>query len=105
MKPKVIYMSEMDGIITMTKEDMESLLEDMYNAGYADGMSTPRIIIPASPTGTPGTQPQRKNGKWFHVQYVQEYKYQCNQCGRFHRAMYDFCPSCGADMREGEQDG
>lgn len=56
MKPKVVYVSERDGKITMTKEDMESLLEEMYNAGYADGMSAPRIIS-ASPTWTPGTQP------------------------------------------------
>lgn len=56
MRPKVVYVSESDGKITMTKKDMESLLEEMYSAGYADGMSAPRII-PASPTWTPGTQP------------------------------------------------
>lgn len=56
MKPKVIFVFESDGRITMTKEDVESLLEEMYSAGYADGMSAPRVI-PASPTWTPGTQP------------------------------------------------
>lgn len=41
-------------------------------------------------------------GKWIKGGMSSLYKCQCSECGCYHRAMYDFCPSCGADMR-GEQ--
>ena len=31
--------------------------------------------------------------------------YICDNCGKFAMIKSDFCPNCGADMREGEQDG
>ena len=42
-------------------------------------------------------------GKWIKGGMSSLYKCQCSECGCYHRAMYDFCPSCGADMR-GEQE-
>jgi hypothetical protein len=42
----------------------------------------------------------RKPGKWtVYDRHTIPYQYVCSSCGAFHRAMYDFCPSCGADMR------
>lgn len=40
-------------------------------------------------------------GKWIKVDLkgYTEYLWKCNKCKAHHRAMYDFCPSCGADMR------
>lgn len=47
------------------------------------------------------TQPERKTGKWtIYDRHTMPYQYICSECGAYHRAMYDFCPSCGADMRE-----
>lgn len=71
--------------------DLSSYSDKLWRAAYERGKAE--------------AQPQRMRGRWFRVAYAQEYKYQCDKCGRFHRAMYDFCPSCGADMRGGEQDG
>lgn len=46
-------------------------------------------------------QPQRMKGKWtINDCHAAVYKYHCSECGANHRARYDFCPSCGADMRE-----
>lgn len=46
-------------------------------------------------------QPERKTGKWtIYDRHTMPYQYICSECGAYHRAMYDFCPSCGADMRE-----
>ena len=45
-------------------------------------------------------EPERKKGKWFWGDGM----YSCDQC---HAAFYEtspFCPMCGADMREGEQE-
>ena len=51
----------------------------------------------------PSAQPMRKTSKWIY-RNVREGPliYRCDRCNACHRAMYDFCPSCGADMR-GEQ--
>ena len=51
----------------------------------------------------PSAQPQRKKGRWFKPFNMGTYKYQCSECEKLSRAMYDFCPNCGADMR-GESD-
>ena len=56
-----------------------------------------------------GLREGRKNGKWIidnpHSDDSLIYIYACSECNAHHRARYDFCPSCGADMKEGEQDG
>ena len=50
-------------------------------------------------------QPERKTGKWtIYDRHTIPYQYICSECGAYHRAMYDFCPTCGAEMR-GETDG
>lgn len=41
MKPIVIYIDkEEEGKITLTKEELEKLLDDAYNAGKKDGSTT-----------------------------------------------------------------
>lgn len=64
MKIKVIYVNEDDSII-FTKEDLEKLLDEVYDEGYKDGMRnvyTPYIPIPTgdqiiSPIRDPITNP------------------------------------------------
>ena len=42
---------------------------------------------------------ERKKGKWESYCFSDlTYKYRCSLCKRYHRARYDFCPSCGAEM-------
>lgn len=48
----------------------------------------------------PSITPAQKIGHWtIEDRQATTYKYCCNECKAHHRAMYDFCPSCGADMR------
>ena len=48
----------------------------------------------------PSAQPERTRGKWtIEDCHAATYKYCCSNCKAHHRARYDFCPSCGADMR------
>ena len=48
----------------------------------------------------------QKTGKWILDNPRSDdsliYRYACSECHAHHRARYDFCPSCGADMRGGD---
>lgn len=42
----------------------------------------------------------RPQGEWTQNVFRSDiYRYECSNCKAHHRARYDFCPSCGADMR------
>lgn len=60
----------------------------------------------------PSVQPQPKKGKWEVIR--KEYEFmgsvvnepqgcKCSNCGGIVKFKSDFCPSCGADMRESEE--
>lgn len=51
----------------------------------------------------PSVRLERKKGRWSKPFNMGTYNYQCSECEKLSRAMYDFCPNCGADMR-GESD-
>lgn len=47
---------------------------------------------------------KRQTGHWTKDDITERsksaYKHKCDRCGAYHRAMYDYCPSCGAKMEE-----
>ena len=50
----------------------------------------------------PSTEP--KTGHWKLTPMLPDiHRYECSNCKRHHRERYDFCPSCGADMRGEEE--
>ena len=53
--------------------------------------------------GLPSVQPRK--GKWHGKGDSEGFGiFICNNCGKFAMMEYDFCPNCGADMREGDSD-
>lgn len=55
----------------------------------------------------PSFRPARPRGKWEKIsmdKYVQHanYYYKCSECGKDIIGEHNFCPNCGADMRESE---
>ena len=52
----------------------------------------------------PSAQPERDKVKWIRESLVTNYPYKCSVCKKYSRAMYDFCPNCGTDMR-GDENG
>ena len=52
-------------------------------------------------------QPEPKTGHWIEDDITERsksaYKHKCDRCGAYHRAMYDYCPSCGAKMFEPQE--
>ena len=60
----------------------------------------------------PAVEPERKIGKWIKVGHFGR-SYKCNQCGNYldfdgvnsGRGDANYCPNCGAEMRERRDDG
>lgn len=49
----------------------------------------------------PSVQPERKTGRWIHQ--AKFGRVECDQCGKVFRNTFapkNFCPNCGADMRD-----
>ena len=69
--------------------DEKSALENPYLMAIAQGTPLPKEQEP-------------KTGHWIKDEITErlkvEYKHKCDLCGAYHRAMYDYCPSCGAKM-------
>ena len=50
----------------------------------------------------PSAQSQQKKGHWITYHYLRENwsECECDQCHKYAKVAYDFCPNCGADMRD-----
>lgn len=69
----------------LNKEDWGRLKKEWVN--------TPVTVLSA--------QPERKKGKWIKRGPS---LYKCSECARFSPTQENFCPNCGADMREEKTD-
>lgn len=48
-------------------------------------------------------QPERKKGEWTNENGADGWN-RCSVCGELAIDLFDYCPNCGADMREGEKE-
>lgn len=86
-----------------------------------DGQEHDGVTLESIINKMPTIESEQCMGEWEEIEVISEAydivgvktwasKMRCNQCGfttfaiEGHFAQYNFCPSCGADMR-GEQDG
>ena len=89
-----------DALIEFIENRYEITWKDDYEGGIKDAC----VDILEKIENMPTIEPERKKGKWKDEDcHAATYKYCCSECKAHHRAMYDYCPSCGADMR-GEQE-
>lgn len=54
----------------------------------------------------PTIEPERKKGEWEMVSQHENpptYIYSCSECRHKSFGFYNYCPNCGADMREGAE--
>ena len=72
--------------------------------GYVERKEAVEIVRDLCVKIEPPVTPARKTGKWIvHDIY---YQIRCMQCGHISPMHYkwDFCPRCGAEMREGDEE-
>lgn len=102
-----------DGDDLISRQEAISALGNAGLINYAaTGSSNGLIHAMNVIKGLPTAQPERKKGKWVEVTDGTCIWKVCDQCGekplwnewRTDRCESDFCPNCGADMRD-EQDG
>ena len=48
----------------------------------------------------PTVQPEQKPGRWVPHKHTDTVL--CSQCGKCYGEEYNYCPNCGAKMRDGE---
>lgn len=71
----------------LTEEEIKNLKQKIADS--------PIVLMPSA---------QPRKGEWSKEMIgATPYKYRCSKCNKYSRAMYDFCPNCGADTR-GEKD-
>ena len=75
--------------------------------GYYSLHSGDKILFADKPLKElPAAQPQRMQGRWVEHKWAEEVagmlisNYACSCCSSWERINSDFCPNCGADMRE-----
>lgn len=66
---------------------------------WFDGMAQAQSIL----ENLPSAQPERKKGKWTNENGADGWN-RCSVCGELAIDLFDYCPNCGADMREGVED-
>ena len=78
---------------------------------WLDNMGYPKLAdIVNDKKRFPSAEPERKKGQWVKTgqSFIHPNKfrnYSCSECGYdIEKIKYNFCPSCGADMR-GKNDG
>lgn len=83
--------------------DADRLLTDRMKSKYYHlpngDIAIPLIDIEQAPT----IEPECKKGMWINrslnICYPEWERYTCSACGK-HSYNYDYCPNCGAGMRE-----
>lgn len=67
--------------------------DDIHN--YNSGLLTAIQVV----TDTPPAQSKRKKGKWLRS-YTKGIPYRCSECTGQFDYEWKFCPNCGTDMRD-----
>jgi len=101
--------------VSRTIQNMTSIQEILENLPSAqqcmtatsNTMVSETVKIPVMDGTTerlPSAEPERKKGKWLLIDAGYYDYVKCSQCGETHVWGRNFCPNCGADMREGEEE-
>lgn len=101
--------------------DADALMDDIY--GALNQMTNIGIVVDGewlwgklndALDNAPTVEPQRKHGRWIKENIVltsnpPQFQWYCSECGKTMHGysaeiLTDFCPSCGAVMRGGQDE-
>ena len=80
--------------------DADALICQLHFTAFEDGDD--RSLVYAVIQKQKTVEPQRIRGKWIPTEPDEPCFYQCSICRRLNDDTDNFCPNCGADMREAE---
>ena len=89
--------------------DADALIHELNDSHYpgAPYIDAGISIAIGKVCDAPTIEPQRKKGKWidetFNPWGLVHHPYNCDQCGEHSESDSEFCPNCGADMRQREE--
>lgn len=87
--------------MTVTKHDaIKQLSNAIAYAKVREETWADNIYVPALEIAVRAMVKERKKGWW--DEFVPGL-YRCSECGKFSPTQENFCPTCGADMREKNQ--
>lgn len=77
----------------------QAAIDRVLATGYADQIKDNILLILRL---LPSAQPECKKGKWINHWIAPREDmlvFKCDQCGKISDGRHNFCPCCGADMR------
>lgn len=82
----------------MTNEEAIRILEGYMDYNYPGDIEAFEMVIKSFKN-------ERPQGKWLDI-YTTHIAYECSNCHRKTPITdyFNFCPNCGADMREGDNE-
>ena len=93
-------------LLKSLEQSLDSYCELNDEGKTAFSMAISALELFGNSEQLPSAQPRK--GKWLkaygdHEAFgVRPFYYYCSECNKLTFFPYDFCPSCGADMREGD---
>ena len=96
-------------IVIDIPEEIYSFINTQWNDVPKINDSPINIICKAIVDSTPLTE--RPKGKWIDICVIKAFHYdgeprvRCSRCGNEEEWSSNYCPNCGAEMNEGEEDG
>ena len=85
----------MDDLISR-QAAIDYLLDALYDLDEADYVD--KEFIEEELKRVPSAQPKQKTGQWIFNKHTDTVL--CSQCGKCYGDEYNYCPNCGAKMRE-----
>lgn len=79
--------------------------EESYMEGWCKGFNAAVDHCMHHVIHAPTIEPERKTGRWIEADNEQPYDYTCSECGYGSDWEDNFCGRCGADMKEGVEQG
>lgn len=89
----------------MTNEDAIEIIETFRLIFDSPEVENKEVLLGAIDKAIEALKNERPHGEWImNKTSARGRNYTCTICKKVSRNKFDFCPNCGADMREADND-